>query len=203
MPIFFFSNADTLVAVFHCTLGAVFHCLYVCSSIYSKDAIGYDPQLWVNSLQLVSKTEVVIVVNDPVPLGQQYDVISSKQMILCGQRLVVSAMGTAMGTSWEQQQWEQQWEHLNGNSKLFPFSAHFCVSLKQYCIQIWYKFMHRILFGDVFKFYKFLFWLSVFDHWPLLCVYLYKVMLLTDSQFQRQRNIGHKQNNCIWFYIFL
>ncbi len=73
-----FSNADTLVAVFHCP--------YVCSSIYSKDAIGYDPQLWVNSPQPVSKTEVVIVVNDHVPVGQQYDVISSKRMILYGQR---------------------------------------------------------------------------------------------------------------------
>ena len=35
-------------------------------------------------------------------------------------------------------------------------------TLEWYCVQIWYIFMHRALYGDLLKFYKFLFWLSVF-----------------------------------------
>ncbi len=34
-------------------------------------------------------------------------------------------------------------------------------TLEQYYVQLWYIFMLKILFGDVFKSYKFLFWLSV------------------------------------------
>ena len=62
------------------------------------------------------------------------------------------------------------------DQEVLCFSAHFsCVieaknwlltviwsnALKKYYIQIWYIFMRRILFGDLLKFYKFLFWLSV------------------------------------------
>ncbi len=46
-------------------------------------------------------------------------------------------------------------------SKQLVTDCHWSNTLKQYYIQIWFFFMHRILFGDVFKFYKFLFWLSV------------------------------------------
>ncbi len=66
------------------------------------------------------------------------------------------------------------------NSNLFKFSAlhisfvsskqtiSYCQPLKQYTgaiiiIQIWYILMHRILFGDVLKFYKFLFCLVYYD----------------------------------------
>ena len=48
-------------------------------------------------------------------------------------------------------------------SKQLVIDCHWSNTLESYCIQIWYIFMHRILFGDLLKLYKFLFWLSVYN----------------------------------------
>ena len=47
-------------------------------------------------------------------------------------------------------------------SKQLVIDCHWSNTLEQYYIHIWYIFDDRISFGDVFKFYKFLFWLSVY-----------------------------------------
>ena len=47
-------------------------------------------------------------------------------------------------------------------NKQFVIVCHWRHTLEQYYIQIWYISMHRIFFGDVFKFYEFLFGLVYF-----------------------------------------
>ncbi len=46
------------------------------------------------------------------------------------------------------------------NRQLLVIDYHWSNTLEQYFIQIWYIFIYRLLVVDVFKFYKFLFWLS-------------------------------------------
>ncbi len=78
-----------------------------------------------------------------------------------------SVLGKIVQFMWHVKQQTVQVQHtfpLCHWNKQLVSDCHWSNTLEQYYIQIWPIFMHRILFGDVFKFYKFLFWLSVFSN---------------------------------------
>ena len=70
-------------------------------------------------------------------------------------------------------------------NKQLVLDCHWRNTLHQYYIQVWYIFMRRILFGDVFEFYKFLFWLSVYLYNKVLkncCITNFRIFILMPSR---------------------